>query len=123
MEWQRIIFSVVGIILTTLVTWGVERLTTLLSTKIKNEKALRYSLDAVDIVTNAVKSTYQTYVQALKDKNLFDKKAQKNALTIASTTAQRQMSDDVKDYIQNNFGDITNWVTTQIESSLYDLKK
>lgn len=122
MEWQDIILSVLGIVLTGLATWGVERLTVFLNSKIKNEKALQFSLDAVGIVTNAAKATYQTYVQSLKDKNMFTVDAQKVALNMAVNQAQSQMSAGLKNYILTNFGDITAWVTGQIEAFLYDLK-
>lgn len=122
MEWQNILLSAIGIIVTGLVTWGVERLIAFLNTKIKNTKALQYSTDAINIVADVVKATYQSYVQSLKDKNMFDAEAQKTALQIALNKAQSQMSADVKNYITTNFGDLTEWITSQIEAVLYDLK-
>lgn len=123
MEWQNILFSAIGIIITGLVSWSVERLVAFLNSKIKNAKALQYLTDAVGIVANAVKATYQTYVQALKDKDIFTADAQKTALSVAVNQAQSQMSNDLKNYITNNFGDLTEWITSQIEVALYDLKK
>lgn len=120
---QEIILSSFGIILAGLATWGVERLTAFLNSKIKNTKALQYSIDALNIVSNAVKSTYQTYVQALKDKDIFTAEAQKLALNMAVNQAQAQLSSELKKYIKNNFGDINAWITSQVEASLYDLKK
>lgn len=123
MEWQNILFSAIGIIITGLVSWSVERLVAFLNSKIKNAKALQYLTDAVGIVANAVKATYQTYVQALKDKDIFTADAQKTALSVAVNQAQNQMSNELKNYITNNFGDLTEWITSQIEVALYDLKK
>lgn len=122
MEWQNILYSALGMIITGLVSWGVERLIAFLNTKIKNIKALTYLTDAISIVTNSVKSTYQTYVQSLKDKDVFTEEAQKTALIKALNQAQSQMSEELKKYITNNFGNLTDWITTQIEASLYNLK-
>lgn len=123
MDWQTILLSALSVILTGLATWGVERLVAFLNSKIKNAKALQYLTDAVGIVANAVKATYQTYVQALKDKDMFTAEAQKTALSAAVNQAQSQMSNELKNYITNNFGDLTEWITSQIEAALYDLKK
>lgn len=93
-----------------------------LNAKIKNTKAVGYLTAAVNIVSNAVKVTYQTYVQSLKDKDMFTAEAQKEALSQAVNQAQSQLTAEVKSYITENFGDITAWITSQIEAVLYDLK-
>lgn len=121
-QWQTILISVLSTIIVALITWGSERLITFLNGKIKNSKMLQYSTTAVSLVTNAVKSTYQTYVEGLKGKNLFDKDAQKEALGIALDKTLSQMPNDIKQYIENNFGDLNSWIVTQVEAVLYDLK-
>lgn len=122
MNFQQILLSVLGTILTALATWGVERLIAWLNTKIKNNKALKLLTDAIGIVQAAVKATYQTYVEELKDKNAFTAEAQKTALNAAIKTATDTLSDEAKNYITTNFGDLTGWIVLQIESTLYDLK-
>ncbi len=108
--------------LTTLVTWLSERLIAFLNTKISNVKYAKCLGDSVSIVISAVKSTYQTYVQALKDKNMFTEDAQKEALNRAKNIALTQLSQDLKLFITTNFGDIETWIQETVESSLYDLK-
>lgn len=44
-----------------------------LSTKIKGEKTQALFTKAIGIVTNAVKVTFQTYVESLKNSGSFDK--------------------------------------------------
>lgn len=122
MDWQAILLSVVSIVLTALVTWLSERLIAYLNTKISNTKYAKYLGDSVAIVTNAVKSTYQTYVEALKNKNMFTEDAQKEALNRAKNTALTQLSQDLKTFISTNFGDLETWIQETVESSLYDLK-
>lgn len=122
MDWQTVLLSIVSIVLTALVTWASERLISYLNTKISNAKYAKYLTDSVTIVMGAVKSTYQTYVEALKDKDMFTEEAQKEALTRATTLAMSQLSQELQTFITTNFGDLEGWIQNAIESSLYDLK-
>lgn len=122
MDIQTILLSALSIVITALVTWGTERLIALINTKIKNTKYAKYLADSVDIVSRAVKTTYQTYVEALKDKNMFTSDAQVEALNKAKDIAVSQLSAEMKTFIESNFGDVEKWLTSTIESVIYDLK-
>lgn len=122
MDIQTILLSALSIVITALVTWGTERLIALINTKIKNTKYAKYLADSVDIVSRAVKTTYQTYVEALKDKNMFTSDAQIEALNKAKDIAVSQLSAEMKTFIESNFGDVEKWLTSTIESVIYDLK-
>lgn len=52
----------------------------------------------------------------------FNKDTQLIDLNKAKDIVLAQLSDDVKDYINNNFGDVNTWITTQIEASINKLK-
>lgn len=122
MNFQTILLSTLGTILTALATWGVERLIAWLNTKIKDQKALTYLNNAISVVTSVVKATYQTYVEALKNENMFTKEAQEQALNKAVEQAKATMSAEVKNFITENYGDLTEWIKLQIESAIYSLK-
>lgn len=122
MNWSEIIFSVVSVVLTALASWGVSKLIAFINSKIENEKTASLFTDAVQAVANAVKATYQTYVQALKGTDMWTTEAQTKALEMALETAKSAMSEEVKEYIEKHFGDIDAWITSQTESTLYDLK-
>lgn len=122
MDFQTILFSVLSLVLTALATWAVERLTTWLNSKIKDKQALGYLTDAVNVVQTVVKEVYQTYVETLKNTNAFTAEAQKTALNKAIEKAKIIMSTETREYIEKNYGDFTVWITSQIESVLYDLK-
>ena len=122
MDWQSILLSVVSVVLTALASWLTQRLIAWINSKISNSKNAKYITEAVEVVARAVKVTYQTFVQTLKDKNIFDKEAQLQALNQAKEMALSQLSQDVKDYIESNFGDIESWINNMIESTIYDLK-
>jgi hypothetical protein len=119
---ETLLLGILGTILTSLAAWAVERLIAFLNSRIKNTKALQFLTEAILIVDNSVKATYQTYVQALKDENMFTVDAQKEALSKALNQAQSQMSTEMKSHLTENFGDLTAWITSQIEAALYDLK-
>lgn len=123
MDIQTILLSALSIVITALVTWGTERLIALINSKIKNTKYAKYLADSVDIVSRAVKTTYQTYVEALKGKNMFTSDAQVEALNKAKDIAISQLSTEMKTFIESNFGDMEKWLTSTIESVIYDLKK
>lgn len=122
MDWQTILLSIISIVLTALISWAAERLIVFINSKISNSKYAKYLTDAVGVITRAVKTTYQTYVQSLKDKDMFTAEAQKEALTMAKDMVLKQLSTDVKQYITDNFGDIETWLNGTIESLIYDLK-
>lgn len=122
MDWQAILLTVISLILTTVLTFAGEKLVAWLNTKIKNGKALGFLTSATNIVIGAVKATYQTYVEALKGKNMFDGTAQKNALEMAKNAAIGQLSADAKAYIEQTYGDVEKWIEGTIESVIYDLK-
>lgn len=122
MDWQAILLSVIGVVLTALVSWGAERLIALINTKLANSKYAKYLTSAIDVITRAVKTTYQTYVESLKDKNMFTEEAQKEALSKAGEMALSQLTDDYKQWIETNFGNVETWISNTIESVIYDLK-
>lgn len=121
-----IIFNIISVVVTAvilpLISYAGTRLITWLNAKIKDENAKQQLTVATDIVTNAVRSVFQTYVEALKKNGTFDKESQKVALIKAKDEALSQMTDEIKDYITKNYGDLQTWLTTQIEATINILK-
>lgn len=120
--YTEIFIGLLTTVLTTLTGWAVAKLTALLDTKIKDKKALSFITNATDVVINAVKATYQTYVENLKGTELWNAEAQKKALGMAKDKALTELNDGTKKYIQENYGDINKWLENKIESSIYALK-
>ena len=126
MNWQQILINiaitVAAALLTALGSWVLVKVKTLVSTKIKNQKAQALLSGIVDVIASVVKATYQTYVQAIKGTEAWTQEAKKPALQLAAEAAHAQLSTEAKDYIQANFGDVGAWLQNQIEATLYDLK-
>ena len=119
---MNVISAVATAVILPLISIGGARLITLINEKIKNDEAAKVLSTAADIVTNAVRSVFQTYVEALKKTGSFDKEAQEKALKKAKDVAISQMSDDVKSYIITNYGSLESWLTVQIEATINRLK-
>ena len=113
---------VVTAVILPLISFAGTKLISYLNSKIKDNNAKELLTTATTIVTNAVRSVFQTYVDSLKASGTFDAQAQTQALTKAKDIALAQMSNDVKNYIITNYGDINNWLTTQIEATINLIK-
>ena len=118
----NIISVVVSAIVLPLISIGGTQLIKLINSKIKNQEASKLLSDATSIVLNAVRTVTQTYVDTLKANGSFNKDAQLVALNKAKDIALSQMSSDVEEVINANFGDVQLWITNQIEASINLLK-
>ena len=123
---NEIILNIISVVVTAvvlpLISYAGARLIAWLNAKIKDENAKQQLTTATNIVTNAVRSVFQTYVEALKKNGTFDKESQKVALIKAKDDTLAQMNDEIKDYITKNYGDLETWIATQIESTINILK-
>ncbi len=118
----NILAAVVTCIILPLISFLGVKLTEWLNTKIKNEKGQALIKKATDIVLNAVRCVFQSYVEALKKSGGFDQKAQIYAFNLAKDIALKQLGDDAKNYIVHNYGDLEEWLKTEIEASINLLK-
>ena len=118
----NILSVVVSAVVLPLISLIGAKLVSFINTKINNEKTSKLLTSATEIVTSAVRSVFQTYVETLKKAGTFDKESQLSALNQAKNIALNQMTDDIKEYISKNYGDLDSWLTTQIESTINLLK-
>lgn len=120
--WLTIISTVVTAVILPLITLAGNKLIGWLGTKLKNEKAAGYIQKATTIVLNAVKMVFQTYVDSLKKVGGFDEAAQKEALEKCKAVIRLQLTEDVKAFLTEAYGDFEVWMNTQIEASINTLK-
>lgn len=119
---MNVLSAVVTTVILPLISIGGARLIALINEKIKNDEAVKTLTTATDIVTSAVRSVFQTYVESLKNAGSFDKDAQEIALSKAKEVAMAQMNEKVKSYITTNYGSLEDWLTVQIEATINMLK-
>ena len=118
----NILAAVTTCIILPLISFLGIKLSQWLSTKIKDEKAAALFTKAVDIVTNAVRITFQTYVESLKNSGSFGKEEQLIAFEKAKAIIISELTEDLKTFIVQNYGDLQTWISNQIEATIYKLK-
>ena len=121
-----IIINIISVVVTSivlpLISIAGAKLIQFINSKIKNNKAADLLTTATTIVINAVRSVFQTYVEALKKEGSFNKDAQIIALNKAKDIALTQMTDEVKEYLVATYGSLDSWLDTNIEATINILK-
>lgn len=72
--------------------------------------------EVTGIVSIAVSAVSQTYVDELKKAGSFDAEAQKQALAMALAACIKAISPATKAFIEETYGDLTEYLTTYIEA-------
>ena len=123
---NEILINIISVVVTSivlpLISIAGAKLIQFINSKIKNNKAADLLTTATTIVINAVRSVFQTYVEALKKEGSFNKDAQIIALNKAKDIALIQMTDEVKNYLVTTYDILDSWLDTNIEATINILK-
>ncbi len=119
----NVIAVVVTSIVIPLITLLGAKLTQWINGRIKDDETKKVVEEINQIVSTNVSYVFQTYVENLKKKDKFDDKAQSYALRYAQEKILNDLGDIAKEHILEHYGDINGWIITQIESTIYNLKK
>lgn len=106
-----LIFSVLSIIITTLI-----------NKHIKDEDLKQIATSLNDLVQKSVLEVYQTYVEALKKAGTFDAKAQKIALERCLDLIKANMPKRIETWLKSNYSDIEGYLKSLIEAQIGFLK-
>lgn len=88
-----------------------------------NELVDKY-LDIVeDVITDAVLTTTQTYVESLKNKNMFDEEAQRIAFQQTYDEVMKVITEDMKKVLSTVVGDLETYITNKIEATVKVTKR
>lgn len=96
----------------------IRQQTVRIEAKIKDEKTKRLIEIAEGVVSQAVTSVTQTYVESLKAKGTFDKNAQMAAFKESKDKIYLMLTDETMKAVQDNYGDIEEWIKTKIEETV-----
>ena len=118
----NVLAAVTTCIILPLISFLGIKLSQWLSTKIKDEKAQALFTKAIGIVTNAVQVTFQTYVESLKNSSSFGKEEQAIAFDKAKAIITSELTEELKAFITQNYGDLQKWIANQVEATIYKLK-
>ena len=107
-------------ILTTYLVKLIRKKNKELDEKVSNKISKKYIDMLADTITDCVVSTNQTYVDALKEANAFDKQAtQKNLHKLLTyNKIMNVLTEDAKEYLTTIYGDLEIYITTKIESEV-----
>lgn len=104
-----------------LVTWiNAKRKEALAKTN--NEIAQKYINIAADVINSCVITTTETYVKSLKNQNLFDIDAQRNAFDLTKDAVMTTLSNEAKLHLTNLYGDLDKYIQTKIEEAIKNNK-
>ena len=110
-------------ILTTYLVKLIRKKNEELDAKVSKEVSKKYIDMLADTITDCVISTNQTYVDALKEANAFDKEAQKKAFELTYNKIMNVLTEDAKEYLTTVYGDLEIYITTKIESEVKTYKE
>lgn len=111
------IIPLLGVLTTYLVQWIKLRSSQIQKT-MDNELLKKYTSMLEDTISNCVIATNQTYVEALKEQNAFGSVEQKIAFEKTYVAVMEILTEEAKDYLQEVFGDLQAYITSQIEAQV-----
>ena len=125
MDWLDLLYDVLkvcvipllGVLTTYCIKWLSAKEAEALE-KVDNDIAAKYLSLAFETIRDCVSATTQTYVDSLKKQGKFDEAAQKVAFHMTFDAVMQILSDDVKQYLIEAYGDLTAYLTTKIEAEV-----
>ena len=102
---------------------GLTALSGYLSSKTENDTAKKYLTAAEEAAKKAVTYTSQTYVDALKKSDSFSKENQEEALNMAVEKAKSLLTAEAIVFLEEAYGDVTEFLKTNIEAEVREQKK
>lgn len=83
-----------------------------------NELYKKYIALLDETIVKCVIATNQTYVEALKNKNAFDKEAQEEAFRRTYNNVMMILSTDAQEFLKEAVGDLNAYITNAIEAQV-----
>lgn len=122
-QFWTIFWRLVGIILTGLASWLTVVITQWLNSKIKDKTLAKHATAVTNIIMGAVMAVTQTYVSTMKSNGKFTEEAHAIAMDKCMEIVKSQLSNELVQYISDNYGDVENYLKTRIEAMILELKK
>lgn len=122
MDWKDLLIYIIQSLCGLVISVGIPYAFALLRKKVKDEKLARIIDRVENIVSKTVILVNQTYVDALKESDLFDKEAQKAAFEMCKERVLAMLNDESIKAIAETFGDFDEWIRTLIEAYVRENK-
>ena len=111
-QWTEIILKVIESLVGVAGTALCLLLTIWANKHIKDDKIKAHVIELGNIVKNVVLEVTQTYVDKMRKAGTWDDETKKEALTMALTQCQARMSDELKTWVGDTYGDVTAYLLT-----------
>lgn len=125
MDWTEILVKIAEVclipilgILTNYIVIFVKAKCAELSEKAHNDKVKKYIDILNNMICDCVIATNQTYVDTLKEHGAFDLQAQKAAFEKTQEAILSMLTDDMKEILNEIYGDLNLYIQTKIESEV-----
>lgn len=122
---KNLLFAVITAVVPVLATYAViliRKLAANAAANTENVKLKTYIAEVSEAVAAAVMATNQTYVDALKKAGKFSADTQKCAIKIALDACIASISPAAKRFIEQAYGDLSDYLKTRIEAEVRSQK-
>lgn len=119
---ENSLLSGIKTVFSNIVSWSNSKIKNIISKKVESDSTKKILAFITDVVTNAVICVNETYVDSLKESGKFDKAAQAIALKKARIMVINQITDDVRNYIIDNYGNLETYINEKIEETVELIK-
>lgn len=110
-------------VLTGYIVTLIKQKTNEISNNVENEKIKSYINMLGETITNCVIATNQTYVESLKNKNIFSAEEQKVAFQKTLDAVNAILTDEARTYLSMVYKDLDSYIAEVIESKVNALKQ
>lgn len=117
--WNDVLIEAVNLLFKIVTVVAIPYLSYMVSKSIKSDKLKHLVNRGEEFVKKSVAMVQQTFVDSLKKEGKFDKDAQREAFRMAYETWMEMASEEVKEAIMEQTGNIDTWLNTMIEAQIY----
>lgn len=114
---QMIVTAIVGLLASIAIS-AIEAKKKEILQRMKDERARKYVEMVTETINKCVIATNQTYVESLKDQNIFDEAAQKEAFRRTYEAVLDILTGDAINFISEAYGDVEGYITNSIEAQV-----
>lgn len=126
MDWSSIgtqlILSIIAVVVPALSGFIGYYIKKYVNSKVSDSELAKDLTTLTDLVDTCVKMVQQTYVDELKDENMFDKEKQEEALKKCMDAIKSQMTNELKDNLSKTYVDLEAYIKLLVEAKIQDLK-
>lgn len=123
MNWNQVLEMIIQMLIIPLIAYGLALLRGYIVRKVKIAQVESILLQATLAVEIAVKETAQTYVDELKDLDIFGEDAHLAAFRKAKARALQILTPAAQELLERAVGDINGYIEALIEATVNDLKE